>query len=404
MSIDKILFSFFLIAAIWGQYLTLPQFPSLYLFQLFPLHIVTFLLNRKKINFSPAIQWLWYFYLLWFLWSTVTLFWTPYLNLSISALCYQIISFYLLFFIVVYFGDKRGIKQLKFLININYPFVLGVGLIEVLTGNHLKFSSSNLHNYVDYRPTGMMVNTNDYAAVLVFFLIVFLITSFKHIKIKLAFDLGAIFISSYIIFNTNSRSALLSFIITITLYIINGLLSKQKNFFVLLLLLILVFSIFIIIINFNQSSTLLDRFLNKTNSTDERKEIYTYVLRLCRQSNYLGLGVGTTPHYVFYYVKNPLIASRTINKVMGAHNFLLAVLSDTGIFGLLSILIFLETILLSVLSYIKKNFPDFFSSFALLFCFLSASIGSSSIFEMRIIWICLGCCLAVISNNAKKEN
>ncbi|PEH49529.1 O-antigen ligase [Enterococcus faecium] len=287
--------------------------------------------------------------------------------------------------------------------NINFPFVIGIGITEILTGNHLKFSSSNLHNYIDYRPTGMMVNTNDYAAVVVFFLIVFLMTPIQDTHLKRVLDLGAIVITAYIIFNTNSRSALITFILAILLYFISGLLSVQKNFFVLLLILLIIIIFCTLLINYVQLFNVLDRFLNKTNSTDERKSIYNYVVHLCESTNYLGLGVGATPHYVFYYVKNPIVISRTVNKVMGVHNFLLAILSDTGILGLLPMLLFLETILLNSLSYIKKNFSVFFSSFSLLACFLGASIGSSSIFEMRIIWICLGYCIAILSSNSEKE-
>jgi teichuronic acid biosynthesis protein TuaE len=347
---------------------------------------------------------MWYFYSAWFLWSVITLIWTPFLHLSLAALYYQIEAFYLLFFIVYYFGNAAGLKQLALLININYPFVLGIGIIEILSGNHLRFSASNLHSYIDYRPTGMMVNTNDYAAVLVFFLIVFLMTDFKIIPLKTILDLTAFSITLYIIFHTNSRSALITFIVITFLYFITGLLGKQKGFFVLLLLLVIINILFFLTINYAQVSNMLERFLNKTNSTDERKRIYLYVLGLCRQTNYLGLGVGTTPHYVFYYVKNPLIASQTANKVMGVHNFLLAILSDTGILGLFPMLLFFETILLNSLSFIKKNFFAFFVSFSLLACFFGASIGSSSIFEMRIIWICLGCCIAVLSSNSEKEN
>ncbi|MDO1604832.1 O-antigen ligase family protein [Lactobacillus sp. YT155] len=401
-------YSFFLVtlaAAFWGPYLAIASVPSLFLFRLLlPIHLGLFLLNYRKKAINNEFKYIVLGLAIWILFSAVTILWSDYPTVSLGSLYFEFEIAYFILFSVYYFDSLVRIKKAAIVLSINYCVIMLYSLIgEYFLEIHLKFSTAYTSGY-DTRPTGMFVNTNDFAAFISMFFLIFLLSLNRKKLWQRIFAVISttvlLLIDLLLIIQTNSRSGFIAFIFILLLLFVKY--SKTQN--VIFMMMIAVVGMFFRPNNSKivDISTLITRvemtFLGKMDSTAERMRIYKYALHSIAHHPF-GVGVGSSQKHVFYLLNGYMNLPPGNNQSMGMHNFLLAILFDTGFIGLAGFVIILiymcyraSKLFLSTSSYVF-SYP-----LLTLIGFFAASVGSSSIFEMRTVWIAFGLAVAIVIN------
>ena len=251
----------------------------------------------------------------------------------------------------------------------------------------------------------MFVNTNDFAVFLVLFYVIWLIPQLIAIKRArsqwlLSLKVTAIWLAVlFLIIQTSSRSGFVALVL-VTLVLMSHVASLKMR----LLTILLASTVAILQLvrgHLSMISLLLklqNTFMGKMNSTHERMQIYRYAFfAILKKPS--GYGAGTSLRHVYYLLKGYMNLPDPSQQSMGMHNFILAVFFETGVLGLLGM-----GILLAFYAYravkLMRTSRDYLSSvpFLTLICFFSASVGSSSILEMRTLWIAFSLGLALLIN------
>ncbi|MBC1499128.1 O-antigen ligase family protein [Listeria weihenstephanensis] len=383
------------ISGFLGPYLALPAFPSFFLFRiLIILHMVLFLFEKKDFKKLEPVKIPLILFIVWILYSIFSLLWTGSASLSLPAIYYQIESFYLVFAFVYYMDSFAKLKQILTWILIVYVLTIFIGLWEALTGNHLIYSAGNILSYGDTRPTGLLVNTNDYSSYLAFYVpALFLALFHKKTFFKTLIGIGALGVLVFLIFETESRSGLLAFSIVVILMLYK--MVKQKIiFFFGLVMGSLVGAIILIAKHGEQLTTY---FTGKVNSTDQRMFMYETIYRLCKEHYFLGVGIGVTPKYVFTALYGTSNIPVDMQQTMSAHNLWLSNLSDVGVIGFFPfVVLFFWLVAHALKLYVTSKHLLATIPICILVAFFAISIGSSSIFEMRVVWLGMGLALTII--------
>ncbi|GKQ43356.1 hypothetical protein RD055328_12790 [Companilactobacillus sp. RD055328] len=410
-NLDYYLFLVVLVAAFWGPYLAIPGLSSLFLFRLLlPLHLLLFLFGKNKMTVNKELRYVILGLGIWILFSTISIFWSDYPVNSLSALYFEFEITYFIMFAIYYFNSEVKIRQVAKLLSLNYFLILCYSLIgEYFMNVHLKFSTAYLSGY-DTRPTGMFVNTNDFAAFISMYLVVLLLAfDDKTIKGKIGLIITipiVLVVNLLLIIQTNSRTGFVAFIVILLLLVIKYI--KLQNGIIVITIMTLAWI-------FQQDAySVLDikelivrvesTFHGKMDSTAERLKIYRYALDSIIKHP-LGVGVGSSQKDVFYLLNGYMNLPPAASQSMGMHNFLLAILFDTGfvgLFGFLVVLIYMG--FHSIRLYFKRTEYIFCYPLLTLVGFISVSVGSSSIFEMRTVWIAFGLAAAIILNRKQFLN
>ncbi|EPI12591.1 O-antigen ligase family protein [Enterococcus faecalis] len=397
-------------STIWGHYLSLPFGPTVYAFQvLFCAMIVVFISTlpekNSTINISKNVRRIFLLYFVWIAFSVLSLLWSSYLMDSFKALYYEFEELMLMFFCIVYITDIASLMRVFKVVVVNFFILIPILLRECITGVHLSVSQGNNDRYGRnlYTPTGMMYGTNDMAVVLVLFLIVAICYLSSKKMYKTSFLIYVI--SAYILYFTDSRSAMVGFLI-VTIITIYG--YFKKNIFVTSLLFVFLTLAFLIVLGSKKEGAIkyiqqiFHNVLSKQGSTETRFQMYKYAWNLFISSNGVGVGVGNAyrPMGMLLRYNQQLLYNMNIfgETSVGVHNFFLQVLSETGIAGFLSMAgFYVYTLINSIQVFIKKQ--DLLNLVPLTICimFFCASVGSSSIFNMRIIWLFFGIGLSVLN-------
>lgn len=393
-------------AAFWGPYLALPGLESLFLFRLImPLHFGYFLCHEKQLDriqreTIPLIG-----LAIWVGISVLSLLWSDFPHTTLLALYYEAEISYFICFSIYYLVSIDRVRQFAFYLGLNYLLILSYSLIfEYILGQHLRFSTAYTSGY-DMRPTGMFVNTNDFAVFLVLFYVIWLIPQLIAIKRArsqwlLSLKVTAIWLAVlFLIIQTSSRSGFVALVL-VTLVLMSHVASLKMR----LLTILLASTVAILQLvrgHLSMISLLLklqNTFMGKMNSTHERMQIYRYAFfAILKKPS--GYGAGTSLRHVYYLLKGYMNLPDPSQQSMGMHNFILAVFFETGVLGLLGM-----GILLAFYAYravkLMRTSRDYLSSvpFLTLICFFSASVGSSSILEMRTLWIAFSLGLALLIN------
>ncbi|RDW99441.1 hypothetical protein UR08_11440 [Listeria kieliensis] len=401
--ITQFLFAIVAIAAIFGPYLSFPGMGGLFLFRIvLLLHFVLFLFEKKDWQFLKAIKVPLLAIGSWIGFSIVTLIWSQDLQLSLRAIYFQLESFYLIFLVVYYVRQMQDLKKLLYWIIPPFLLSIGVGCYEMFTGNHLWYSSLAGKGYPDYRPTGLLTNTNDFSSYLSIYFPLFIYLLFqKNMWWRWLIALSSMGILFFLVVASESRTGLLAFGIMLLLLIIK-LFSKLISGILLFIGINLV-SIFLLVMQLIGKQEF-GYLVGKETSTDQRLLIYETGLNVAKESHFLGVGIGVVPNYIFQALYGTVNIPDDMQQTMSAHNFWLATLADVGILGLCCVLFFFIWLLVyACRQFVNEKGLLTGTSLSILIAFVAISIGSSSIFEMRVVWLGVGIALAIVHLNLRKK-
>ncbi|KRM21205.1 O-antigen ligase family protein [Latilactobacillus graminis] len=403
-------FSWYLLsvqAAFWGPYLALPGWEPLFLFRLMmPLHLIYFLCHQKHMQLIhqgkiPLIG-----LGIWVGTSVLSLSWSDFPHTTLLALYYEFEISYFICFSIYYLNTLDRVRRFAHYLGLNYFIILSYSLIfEYILGQHLRFSKAYASSY-DMRPTGMLVNTNDFAVFLVLYYVIWLIPQLTRIgrgknQRLLSLKVTSIWLTLFfLIIQTSSRSGFVALVL-VTLVLMGHIVSLKMRL-ITLLLASCVAILQLVRGHLSMISLLLlklqNTFMGKMNSTHERMRIYRYAFFAILEKPY-GYGAGSSLRHVYYLLKGYMNLPEFNQQSMGMHNFVLAVFFETGVLGVLGI-----SLLLAYYTYqaikLMQSTTDYLASVPclILICFFSASVGSSSILEMRTLWIAFSLGLALLMN------
>ncbi|WP_163654759.1 O-antigen ligase [Listeria sp. PSOL-1] len=402
--INHFLFYGIIIAAFFGSYLSIPALPNIFLFRiLLFLHFILFLFEKKDWQRFRNLKMPFICFACWVLYSLVTLIWSQDISLSLRAIYFQFESFYLIILVVYYI---RSFSDLEKLFKVILPiFILAVlvGCYETITGSHLFYSTGVTLGNWDHRPTGFLFNTNDYSSFLSMYFpiaIYFLLKKINFLRVGLSLLCGGVVF--YLVIATESRTGLVAFAV-VTLIIIVKSFHKVIVGFVFFILSCFI-GIYALLAPYTTNIDLA-YFTEKEASTDQRVLIYETLLNLIKENHFLGVGMGVVPKYIFTQLYGTVNIPANMQQTMGAHNFFLANLADVGIIGVcFFLLFFLWLSYQSIKTFFKKKALVYSIPLSVIITFLTVSVGSSSIFEMRVVWIGLGIALVIIQLYLKERN
>lgn len=283
------LFVAILMAGFWGAYASLPQMPSLFLFRiLIAIHFVFFLFSKKDFSTIKVLKVPLICMVVWIFYSVITLIWTTDVALSLNAIYFQFEACYLVFMCVYYISSWKKMRQVLLWITANYTISIGIGLYEVLSGEHLRFSAGNLLGYADPRPTGWLVNTNDYASYLViYFGLVSLVLLSSKKKINIAIWLCLLAIVTYLVIESHSRTGFLGLVSVVALVLFKVL--RIQTFILTIFggaVALCAKVIYSSVASSGLTAQLVDSFTGKGDSTQERVFMYKYVIQLCKDHHF----------------------------------------------------------------------------------------------------------------------
>ena len=237
----------------------------IFLFRLF-LPLILFLilsqvlLNKGilKISFKK-IKFYLLFLVIWGVYAILTIIWASSKIMALRQIYFLFTGFIIIFLIILYIKKQKDFTNFHKLWIFITIGLLGIGLWEVITGNHLIFSAysktSIFHPY-RFLPSAVFYNTNDFAT---FLGLTFpFILSWLHYKkgLKNKFlGIGIISVSFYLLVATESRANLLALILELSFLFFFLLNIKRK------IKLITVVAIFFIIL-----SLLVPNMINKINN------------------------------------------------------------------------------------------------------------------------------------------
>ncbi|WP_088816295.1 MULTISPECIES: O-antigen ligase [Listeria] len=397
------LFYVILVSAILGPYLSIPGLGGLFLFRIaLLLHFSFFLFEKKDWSEFSLLKIPLMGFALWILVATLTLIWSGDLSLSMRAIYFQLESFYVIFLCVYYVRSIADIR--KMFMWIMPPFILsvGVGCYEMLTGKHLWYSSLKESGYLDYRPTGFLTNTNDFSSYLSIYFPVFIyLVLQKKTMWRTLIALSSAIVLFLLVIATESRTGLLAFLMTVV-FMVWKLYSKQIASFIMFVGGCLG-GIYFLTMKFFETQEF-SYFFGKQTSTDQRLFIYETVLNVAKESHFLGVGIGVIPKFVFEALYGTVNIPTDLQQTMSAHNFWLATLADVGIIGLGCFALFFGWLSFQAIKlFLTEKGMLAGLPLCIIIAFIAISIGSSSIFEMRVVWLGIGLALAIIHLNLKEK-
>ncbi len=345
-----------------------------------------FLLILNKIK-QPNIKWQYLFFPTTILISiVVNSYWLMPIEIFTATLyALRFVSFFSLFFIVASF-DKDFKQKL-----LNILFILGIVILIISYLQYFLYSSLRNVFYLGFdehyfRIFSVFLDPN-FAGVffVLFFLFIFtkLVIALKKEKLKQKIFLFILFlISITTVFLTFSRTALLSLIISFSIYLV---FLKKKKF---ILHLISALAMFILITYpFYQIESL---NLFRTTSGIGRIESYTTSLKVASVNPIFGTGFGAY-RYARKFHEKEIIDENDFpeNSKSGVENSFLYVFATTGLVGLGAFFILWKQILNSAFKTLKKNNDQYqilvISSIACFF--VSALFINSLFFPALMLWI-----------------
>lgn len=401
---ENLLFTGIVLSLFFGSYIGIPGNNGIFLFRiLLIVHIPVFgyLLFLEKRVYGKFMKIIFILLITWFLGNFASLFWVHYLTPSFRYLYFVFEACYLIIVTVYHIKDKAKLQTTSYFIGVIYVFCVILGLIEVITGWHMPLSG-NVLEYTEamnkYRPAGLQYNYNDYAAFLVMFLplIIWLINNWKT-KMKFLVGLLLIGVVTFLVISTYSRVSLIMLAIEILVIFFIWF----RYFGVLLTIFCsMVVALFVQfqanLNNDNPINEVIRAFTDKSHSTSERLLLYRKTLQIIKDSHFLGVGVGNTP----VELNNSIVGYATMNDAYRApHNFILESIGNTGFIALSLIFLLLITLYYS-LKFLLNNKSDKLFGFIpilMLVEFLIASVGISTIIEIRFLWLALGIVIAILS-------
>jgi teichuronic acid biosynthesis protein TuaE len=285
-----------------------------------------------------------------------------------------------------------------------------IALIEISIGWHLKvIPEFYLNTWVTRAPYTFYDNINDTAGYFMLFLPLTFIPLSKTKKKRFIFFVIFI-LTSIIIIKTSSRVnyivLLIQFLFFINIFL-KGIKTHTSKYLVGVFLIIAIIILAIQIINGNvgeaqsklveEVSSLRGIFTADSGSLFVRRELMVESINILLNSSLLGVGAGNIERY---------ISDANISYLEGTsnlHNWWFELLSNYGIFIFIAFVIFYLKLLSSLRKLSKNNQTKkgkiyAGSVFISILSFSLVSLGSSSIIQIRYMWILFGITLATINS------
>ncbi|EMF0137053.1 O-antigen ligase family protein [Enterococcus hirae] len=385
-----------IVTSILGAYIKLGSIP-LYKIILF-VHLFLFFYSSDRVySFKNFLlnnrNYLWLF--LWFFCSFTSIFYEQ-INL-IDSLKYLYFTFEGLNFIIFssFYLKKIGTKDIFIIIIILFIISLIIGCIESITGWHLPNSGSLYYqtSTSNNQPTGFLFNTNNYAVYITsYFPIIFYCINQSNLFFNKFVSFFITSITIFVVIETYSRGSMLALLFTL-IYIYIIYLKKYTPF-----LLVLVFGGLLLasISNKLENNMLINKviksFTEKSESTNQRIDIYMNTLSIFKSHIIRGVGIGNLEKELSYMETGYFSKSINMDLVSKPHNFFLEQMASLGLMSS-SFIIFIFNIITKSIQSLKKYKNK---QKLMLLCwlpFISFFIGCltmSSSIDQRFNWILLG--------------
>ncbi|WP_240377982.1 O-antigen ligase family protein [Bacillus piscicola] len=398
----KIFWFIFITSVVWGN--SLPGIAIPHAGTLFPLRLIliliiigSFILRKKLLKNTFIAK---HTYFLWgsmIFYGLVTLFWAQNLEKGITYVIVYLTSFMIITTCIAFVKTKDDLVTICKSYWLN-TIVIGVlAIYESISGDYLY--EAGIRYVFNFNPIGLNTpvlffnNINNLAAFMAMSIPICFI-AIENTKMKILNKIITFLLCSVTIFLIDSRSALLSLLMFLILYLMYYFNFRKLTLYILLGALMTLYFRDVIF-----QSDVMNMF-SSVHSDDIRLRVWKNTLLAGRDSLFVGYGPGNgylanTTQYYF------------TGGILAIHNYFLEILIE---FGLL-IFVFFGAWLLRLFFYLHKakmrsNLNDtYIYSLLIIFMiqFVVLSIGPSSMATFYFLWLILGLCLASLdlpnSNN-----
>lgn len=412
-SLLKLLFWLTIITAVTGvAFLSFPFGPyHLFPFRIFlPLTLLLIflqiLLNQGKLAASlKKIKFYLSFLVVWFSYAILTLGWALSKAAVLKELYFLFVGLAIIFLIVLYLRKLKDFKNFYILWMFLLVFLMGIGLWEMFTGNRLPHSGYFGTIWANKKiwPTAVFHNTNDFAS--------FLALSIPFVWAWLRYGKGKMFKwlpgvtlfagTLFLLSKTFSRVNFLAVALEI-IFILFCLLKTNKKvrvIFAIALIAILAFIIYPPLFSApsNFFENLTSPYALTHGSVGARINVIKNSLWGLFNTYGFGVGAGNTENYIAHFAKYPIIGG-----ILSLHNWWMEILANYGIFIFTGYLLFYFGLIYNLWKIwhrINERQEKMICEALLvaLVGFLLASIGPSSMIQLKYQWIFFGFILAFLN-------
>ncbi len=343
-----------------------------------------------------------WFFVLWFVYAIVSLLWVESFKWAFAELANIFFFGTLIPLGLLYIETRKDLNVLVFLWILAFILSLGVGIWEILTGNHLITSKFRMENFQNYKletfiayvpkhrtPTAFFYNQNNFA-------------TFISLSLPLAiFMLRGRFLrivvlslSAVVLIFTLSRANYVAFALLILM--LPFFLDRRQNAIYLPFLTLLILSaisLLIFVINtpvvskdigiqriyYKFRAKVLDVFKGSRDiSASIRRDIWISSLEYWERSNFMGTGAGQVEYFLEEKPPRPIIYFKN------PHNWFVEMLSKYGILVFISYMIFWMWIFLNLWHNRRDKLAK--ALMLSLICFIPASVSPSSLIPFYPHW------------------
>lgn len=415
-SVLKLIFWLTIISSFFGPaFFTIPIGSyHLFLFRsflpfIFFFIILQILINRGKLSLSTKnIKIYLLFLIFWLIYSIISIVWAIDKLAALRQIYFLFEGLFLIFLIILFVKNKKDFKNFFILWIFLLIGLLGIGLWEHLTGNHLALSTffEEARTRFKFMPTGTFHNPNDFATFLGLsfpFIIVWL-----HYKKGLKnnfFGIGILLTGLYILVATGSRGNLLALILELFVFFL-FLLKLDKKIKTIVITILIISFLFIVFPSpiskiFKETTTQLKNFSSEYQWTKgsiiNRLNLAKNALYYLRESYGFGVGARNIEwhinNYSPYWIRPNLL---------NLHNWWVEILANYGIFIFAGYLLFYFGLIHNLWKIWKQKLETYEkiiceTIFLSLIGFFVASISPSSISAFTPQWILFGLSLAFLN-------
>lgn len=397
-----------IICVFLGPYISIPDYENYYLLRLLlPIHIVLFFIsNFNKINIHFLNLYKFYFILLilWISSGMLSLSIANNIALGLRYLNYMIEICYLFFLCAFYIDGEKTYRDVCKVLLWIFHTALFIGIIEVITGWHMRLSSANVYitTTIENQPTGFLFNPNDYALLLciLYPIVVAYIDDNFTSSAKWIWQIAIMTIMIFLVVSTYSRIGMLC--LGLLIFILITFRFKKNSIYIWALQIPIVF----IYCTYTSSGMelfqkLYASFADKSTSTAARTKLYSNLWQIAKDSNFFGVGAGNVPlelnKYILGYTKAGEAGYTT------GHNFWLESIGNIGVIGFLVVLSIIISYFYHAIFSLKeaKSIADL-APLLIGLTFIGSSIALSTILEKRFLWLILwvGICISISRRKA----
>ena len=414
-NIQKILLYITIIAGFIGPAFLIFPFGPIHIFPyriLLPLLwfvlVIQILVSRGKLAIShikarPYLQFLG----LWLAYAILSMSWAFSKGDAVKDIIFLFMSVSVIFFTVYYLNDYKDIDRLYRLWFIVFGALLILGIWEHLTWQHLPVSGYYLESrpYLQYLPTGVFHNPNDYATYLALSIpfAVGLVRYTKSIFIRLI-GLVTIVTAFYFVVIVGSRANILAVLLEIAFFVLFMTNIKQK--FKLIIILIMCSAVVLLFLPGPLQlffSKLGGELMSLSGSAGLRSGSVGIRINLIRNGLmflYSTFGFGVGAGNAEYWMSNFPIYNTL--GILNPHNWWLEILVNYGIllfFGYIAMYIGIMKNLFHIWRKASNHKERMIAESLLLSLigFLFASISSSSIMAFNPQWLLFAFALAFLN-------